>query len=430
MLRGESNHSMLTRDPYGMGIEPNMSHQAIAITVIPNAKHQFLKNNHLTTIFIIYWFDIFATKLYSKKRIKKLLLYHHLPDIPFYNLLILVLLELKGVLMLWVKFMNWLEQFGSWLLVGVFIAALVVLIGLIIWKVQERITAVVLTTLTCILCFIPLISSINILVESKIKGTAISEKKAELKAIELQVENEIIKKQNLELQNESLYKDIQIKNLDDEIDLLKNTQLSMNNLNRICEMALLETQLKQTDVRKHVLDSEKGIIADRVENEILVVTTHDINAKFGVDLKQVLVREGKDNQLIISGIKSKYIGSDRNISDVKISEIREIKYKNDLISNKSVLYDKANIQRANNYAQLYETEYQKRLSDGLESNFLDEAVVKLSQNFISVILAPLKKEISFENNSTEEGVPIFDYLNSEIEAKQKEKIRIQEERNN
>lgn len=332
--------------------------------------------------------------------------------------------------MLWIKFMNWLEQFGSWLLVGVFIAALVVLIGLIIWKVHERITAIVLATLSCILCLIPLVSSINILVESKIKGTAISEKKAELKAIELQVENEIIKKQNLELQNESLYKDIQIKNLDDEIDLLKNTQFSMNNLNKICEMALLETKLKSTDVRKEILNSDKGIIADRVENEALVITTHDINAKFGVDLKQVLVREGEDNQLIISGIKSKYIGSDRNISDVKISEIREIKYKNDLISNKSVLYDKANIQRANNYAQLYETEYQKRLSDGLESNFLDEAVVKLSQNFISVILAPLKREISFENDSTENGVPIFDYLNSEIEAKQKEKIRIQEERNN
>lgn len=332
--------------------------------------------------------------------------------------------------MLWVKFTNWLEQFGSWLLVGVFIAALVVLIGLIIWKVHERITAIVLATLSSILCLIPLISSINILVESKIKGTAISEKKAELKAIELQVENEMIKKQNLELQNESLYKDIQIKNLDDEIDLLKSTQLSMNNLNKICEMALLETKLKSTDVRKEILNSDKGIIADRVENEALVITTHDINAKFGVDLKQVLVREGENNQLIISGIKSKYIGSDKNISDVKVCEIREIKYKNDLISNKSVLYDKANIQRANNYAQLYETEYQERLSDGLESNFLDEAVVKLSQNFISVILAPLKREISFENDSTENGVPIFDYLNSEIEAKQKEKIRIQEERNN
>ena len=312
--------------------------------------------------------------------------------------------------MLWLRFLNWLEQVGSWLLVGVFIAALVVLIGLIIWKIKERITAIVLTTLACVLCLIPLVSSINILIETKIKGTAISEKKAELKAIKLQVENEIIKKQNLELQNENLYKDIQINNLDDEINLLKNTQLSMNNLNRICEMALLETQLKSTDVRKEMLTFDKGIIADRVENEALVITTHDINAKFGVDLKQVLVREGDNNQLIISGIKSKYIGSDKNISDVKVCEIREIKYKNGLVSNKAILNDKENLQRANNYAQLYETEYQKRLSNGLESDFMDEAVVKLSQNFITVILAPPKKEISFDNTAYSDGIPILDHL--------------------
>lgn len=332
--------------------------------------------------------------------------------------------------MLWVRFLNWLEQVGSWLLVGVFIAALVVLIGLIIWKIKERITAIVLTTLACVLCLIPLVSSINILIETKIKGTAISEKKAELKAIELQVENEIIKKQNLELQNENLYKDIQINNLDDKIYLLKNTQLSMNNLNRICEMALLETQLKSTDVRKEMLTFDKGIIADRVENEALVITTHDINAKFGVDLKQVLVREGDNNQLIISGIKSKYIGSDKNISDVKVCEIREIKYKNGLVSNKAILNDKENLQRANNYAQLYETEYQNRLSKGLESDFMDEAVVKLSQNFITVILAPLKKEISFDNTAYSDGIPILDYLNNEIEEKQKQKIMIQEEGRN
>ena len=332
--------------------------------------------------------------------------------------------------MLWVRFLNWLEQVGSWLLVGVFIAALVVLIGLIIWKIKERITAIVLTTLACVLCLIPLVSSINILIETKIKGTAISEKKAELKAIELQVENAIIKKQNLELQNENLYKDIQINNLDDKIYLLKNTQLSMNNLNRICEMALLETQLKSTDVRKEMLTFDKGIIADRVENEALVITTHDINAKFGVDLKQVLVREGDNNQLIISGIKSKYIGSDKNISDVKVCEIREIKYKNGLVSNKAILNDKENLQRANNYAQLYETEYQNRLSKGLESDFMDEAVVKLSQNFITVILAPLKKEISFDNTAYSDGIPILDYLNNEIEEKQKQKIMIQEEGRN
>lgn len=332
--------------------------------------------------------------------------------------------------MLWIRFLNRLEQMGSWLLVGVFLAALIVLIGLIIWKVQGRIAAVVLTVVACIVCMIPLISSINILIESKIKGSTMAEKREQLKNLELQIENDMLQKQKLELENENLYKDIQIKNLDDEIDLLKNTQLSMNNLNRICEMALLETQLKSTDVRKETLNSDKGIVADQIENEVLVITTHDINAKFGVDLKKVLVREGKNNELIISGIKSKYIGSDKNISDVKLSEIREIKYKDGLISNKSILNDKGSLQRANNYAQLYETEYQKRLSDGLESDFMDDAVIKLSQNFISVILTPLKKEISFDNSSKATGVPILDYLNNEIENKQKEKIKIQETKHN
>ena len=89
--------------------------------------------------------------------------------------------------MLWIRFLNWLEQAGSWLLVGVCIAALIVLIGLIIWKVQGRIAAVVLTVVACIVCMIPLISSINILIESKIKGSTMAEKREQLKNLELQI---------------------------------------------------------------------------------------------------------------------------------------------------------------------------------------------------------------------------------------------------
>lgn len=329
--------------------------------------------------------------------------------------------------MFWISFLNWIEQVGNWLLVGVSIGFLIVIVVLIVKSKLGKIPATILTSIGTLICAIPLVSTINMITETKAKTLVISEKKEELKSLKLQVENELIKKQNLELQNDNLNKDITIKNLDDEIDLLKNTQLSMNSLNQISEMNLLEAQLKQTDVRKELLRSEKGTIADRVDTEVLVIATHDINAKFGVDLKTVLVKEGKDNQLIISGIKTKYTGSDRNISDIKLSEIREVKYKNDLITSTSVLNNKESIQRANNYAQLYETEYQKRLSDGLESNYLDDAVVKLSQSFIRVILAPLKKDVSF-NNSTEEGVPILDYINNKIEDKQKDKIKIQEEK--
>ncbi len=94
-------------------------------------------------------------------------------------------------------FLAWLEQVGSWLLVGVLFASFVAIVVLLACKVENRITAIILTATGSILCTIPLISTVNLLTESKAKSLAISEKKAELNNLKLQVENEIIKKDNL-----------------------------------------------------------------------------------------------------------------------------------------------------------------------------------------------------------------------------------------
>ena len=63
-----------------------------------------------------------------------------------------------------------------------------------------------------------------------------------------------------------------------------------------------------------------------------------------------------------------------------------------------ILSDNENVNRATNKARTFETEFQNRLSQGLESNFLDDAVVKLAQNFIKLTLAPLSREIVFDDN--------------------------------
>ncbi|MDD7612477.1 MAG: hypothetical protein PUJ82_16340 [Spirochaetales bacterium] len=328
---------------------------------------------------------------------------------------------------MWLSFLAWLEQVGSWLLVGVFSAAFVAVVVLIVWKIENRIVAIILTAAGSILCTIPLISTVNLLTEAKAKSLAISEKREELKSLKLQVENESLKKDNLELETKNLNQILTIGNLNNEIDLLKSAQVSMNSLNKICELALLETQLKQTDVHKEQIDTKEGagVFADRIDNEILVITTHDINAKYGVDLKDVTIKEDSDRVLHVSGIKSKYIGSDKNISDTKLSEIRQVEYKQSkdkrdfLQSNVKVLTDTQSLQRATNYARQYETQFQNRLSLGQESNFLDDAVVKLAQNFITVTLAPLKQEIVFDSQKVE-GVPILDYLNEKIKSKQNE----------
>ena len=46
--------------------------------------------------------------------------------------------------MFWISFLNWIEQVGSWLLVGVSIGALIVIAVLIVKFVPEKIPATIL----------------------------------------------------------------------------------------------------------------------------------------------------------------------------------------------------------------------------------------------------------------------------------------------
>lgn len=334
--------------------------------------------------------------------------------------------------MLWTRFLVWLENVGSWLLVGVFLAAFVGIVGLIMWKIKKNTKlAIILTAMGTLFCTIPLISTINLLTENKAKNLVISQKKEELKSLELQIENENLKKDKLELENVKLNQSLEIENLNNEIELLKSAQFSMNSLSNICEVALIETELKKTDVNKEKLNSVegKGIIADKIETEVLVITTHDINAKYGVDLNKVQIFEDNAGVLHVSGIETKYIGSNKNISKPMLGEVREIEYKRsnngEYYPNKTtVLYDKQSMQSVQKYTYKYETNFQERLSKGLENANMDDVVCKLAQNFIMLTLAPLNKEIIFDSEDSE-GISILDYLNEKIKNKELEIEKLQ-----
>ena len=189
----------------------------------------------------------------------------------------------------------------------------------------------------------------------------------------------------------------------------------MQSMNRICEVALLETALKQIDVQKEPLNVRqgKGVFADTITEESLVIQAHDVNAKFGVDLRKVKAYE-KDNTLYISGIRSKYIGSDKNITTHILSEIRKIETKGSMTTT-TIFNSSADKELAHQKANAAEKMFQERLSKGLGVTFMDDAVVKLAQNFIIAILSPLQKQIVFVQE--ERGQPILDFLRSEIDEK-------------
>ncbi|MDR1868052.1 MAG: hypothetical protein LBQ77_07290 [Treponema sp.] len=290
-------------------------------------------------------------------------------------------------------------------------------------KFNASLAIIISTTVSCFL-MVPVISAFNNLIDITVEGAVLDEGKAEIKAqraeIErLKAENKIkaLEQETLDNRIKMAKQSIEIEALNDNINLLEHAQLSIQSFEKILELALLQTTLKQTLVRKESLGTIAtgwGIQADYYGDEVLVVISHDINAKFGVDLNNIKIAQIDQNTVVVSGIKSKFIGTSRNITTIPIKEIRRINYKKDVIDSIIVQNDNISKNRANNYADTYEREFQIRLSEGLELSFMDEAVVQLAQNFIKVMLAPLYKNIRFETSGRLDAVPLMEYVQKEL----------------
>jgi len=267
---------------------------------------------------------------------------------------------------------------------------------------------------------IPVISSFNYLVKSKIEGAAFEEESDRLALIRAQNRVSQLEKEMLENQIAIAKQSIEIGALNDNIKLLESAQLSMQSFEKILELALLQTNLKQTQVRKEPLNQDEfvrrglGLRADYYYDEILVVQTHDINAKFGIDLNKIKISKTDEDTVIVSGISPKFIGTDKNITDTILKEIRTNNIKNGVLSSVDTKYNAQGISLANTYADNFAREFQTRLSSGQELNFIDAAVIQLAQNFIRVMLAPLYSDIRFDDNERTDALPIMEHFRTEI----------------
>lgn len=271
-----------------------------------------------------------------------------------------------------------------------------------IFKLQEINSSIAILSSTLVSCLlmIPVISSFNYLVDSKIGGKIINAgKKFAAQTAEIAA-------------------------LNDSINLLKNAQISVQSFHEIAELALLETHLQQTSVRQDKINESQegfGIQADSYYDELLVIITHDITAKFGVNLNAIKLFKIDKDTVVVSGIKSTFIGASKNVTHTHVKEIRRIKIKNDV---KTVTVQNKQLQLADRKAEEFEVEFQTKLSEGNGLGFMDDAVIQLAQNFIKVILAPLYKNIQFDDMENERALPFNAYLQKEAEINNNRRIEL------
>jgi hypothetical protein len=156
------------------------------------------------------------------------------------------------------------------------------------------------------------------------------------------------------------------------------------------------------------------------------VITHDIEAKFGVDLNEVKVSKLDGNTVAVSGIIPKFIGTSRNVSDQIVKEYRRVNYKKGEVSSVDTKLDSSSMNSVDRKANEYESEFQRKLSEGLELGFMNDAVVQLGQNFIKVMLAPVYRNIKFTKEELPDALPLMKHLQKELEENQHRKIELLE----
>jgi hypothetical protein len=167
-----------------------------------------------------------------------------------------------------------------------------------------------------------------------------------------------------------------------------------------------------------------GLKADYYYDEALVIIAHDINAKFGVDLKEVKIAKINDNSVVVSGIRPKFIGANQNESKTLVKEIRRVDNKFGVPYRVRIKDQRQDAILADIKADQYELEFQKKLSEGMEMAFMDNIIIQLAQNFIKIVLAPIYSNIVFSNVEASGALPLLDYLTKEINENNEAKYRL------
>jgi len=313
----------------------------------------------------------------------------------------------------WYGMLNTIKSATAVLVIASGFIGIITILFFSLLKIKKTNLAIIISTLLSCVLMIPTISAFNNLVDIRMKEIRRNEFETGMDDIRRQkIENSslilaektlldmsttAVRLISLEVEklNTQIIKtrqSIEIKALNDNIKLLEHAQLSVQSFQKILELALLQTELKRTVVKKEPigrLEEGWGIRANYYYDEILIVLTHDIIAKFGVNIYSTLV-----------------------------SEIRRVNYKFGAVDSVVILKDRN--QEAITRERSYQNELQTRLNQ--EFDFMDDTVVQLAKNFIGVILKPLYQDnIIFDDIVRPDALPLMEYLREE--AKTNERLR-------
>lgn len=287
---------------------------------------------------------------------------------------------------------------------------------------KDGVLPVILSTVFACILMIPATCAFSKLVRISVEKQIKNATKEEIARLQLEVKNQQLEKEALESKNKLVKQEIEMNLLNKQVSLLKSSQVSAMQFQKIAEVALLKTNIQQAKVWNGRLGDIKtgwGILASQYHDYALIVNTYDIkDAKFGIDFQDIKIKKIDDNHIIVAGIKTKYIGSPDYSKENIVKEIRTINYDSDNnIKSIQIKNDAASLREIDKLEEESNNEYLASLKNMENWTFLEDSIVTLGKNFIQVIFAPAYENIDFVEDAEDDSFrPLIDFISYEIET--------------
>jgi hypothetical protein len=325
------------------------------------------------------------------------------------------------------RFLEYIQGAAALLVSIACLAGIIFVIWASVFKIKNHQAAIVASSLICCIIMIPLVISLNFYIRKTVETTILNEEETKVSKIRAENKARLLEKQRLENEVIIAKQSIEIEALNRKNILLERARLQLQGFQQIAELALTQADIKYNLIRlEPTTPIEKGwnIRAEYYRDEVLVVSSYDINAKFGIDLKDVNVTKINNNSVVVSGIRPKYIGTNKWERNNLIKEIRRVDYKYGELFRTRILDARQDVILADNKEQQFDLEFNRRVKEGMELAFMNDVIIQLAQNFIKIVLAPVYDSIIFDNIIHPESLPLMEYLAKELKENNEEKYNL------
>jgi len=325
------------------------------------------------------------------------------------------------------RFLEYIQSAAAILVTIACFAGIIFVIWASVFKIKNHQAAVVVSSLICCVIMIPLVISFNHYIRKTAELTILNEEETKVSRIRAENKARLLEKQRLENEVLIAKQSIEIEALNRKNMLLERARLQFQGFQQIAELALTQADIKYNLIRlEPTTPIEKGwnIRAEYYRDEVLVVSSYDINAKFGIDLKDVNIVKTDNNSVVVSGIRPKYIGTNKWERNNLIKEIRRVDYKYGELFRTRILDARQDVILADNKEQQFDLEFNRRIKEGTELVFMNDVIIQLARNFIKIVLSPVYDNIIFDNVFHPDALPLMEYLSKELKENNEEKYNL------